>query len=326
MPRPSATDRLGRILAMVPWIASQDVASVDDVCLRFGIDRDQLIADLDVVFVVGLYPYTPDNLIEVDIDEDHVSISYTNFFERPLRLTRDEGLALLAAGLTARAQPGHDPDGALERGLAKLAEVLDIDLDDDLGVVLPSETVATQSAVERAIENRQVLHIGYFSHARNELTERDIEPRRVFTADGAWYVDAYCRSSQDQRLFRLDRITELEATSGTFDPPSDDAADTRGAPADVDEARPFSAREDLPRVVIDLPAGADWVIEHHPTEAVVDLGDGRNRVTLAASAKPWLERLLLRLGPDAHVVEAPAAYDQVAADAARRLLAHHSAR
>lgn len=317
MARPSATDRLGRILAMVPWIASQEVASVDDVCQRFGIDREQLIADLDVVFVVGLYPYTPDNLIEVDIDDDHVSISYTNFFERPLRLSRDEGLALLAAGLTARSQPGHDPTGALERGLQKLAAVLDIDLDDDLGIVVPAETTETHRLVDQAITDRQVLHIGYFSHARNEHTERDIEAHRLFSADGSWYVDAFCRASDDRRLFRLDRITEIVTTGETFEAPSD---------LESGDDQSFSLGDDLPRVVIDLPADAGWVVEHHPVDEVVPLDGGRQRVTLAVSARPWLERLLLRLGPEARVLEAPSGFDDVAAAAGRRLLAHHAAR
>ncbi len=317
MARPSATDRLGRILAMVPWIASQEVASVDDVCQRFGIDREQLIADLDVVFVVGLYPYTPDNLIEVDIDDDHVSISYTNFFERPLRLTRDEGLALLAAGLTARGQPGHDPEGALERGLAKLAAALGIDLDDDLGIVVGAQAGAFHAAIEQAIADHEVLRIGYYSHARNEQTEREIEPHRLFSADGASYADAYCRSSEDTRLFRLDRITTLEPTGEHFTAPG-----VAGV-AEADE-RSFLAGADLPRVVLELPAGADWVIEQHPVEDVVDLGEGRHRVTLVVSARPWLERLLLRIGPGARVVEAPDDLQGVAAGAARRLLAHHT--
>ena len=101
MARPSATDRLARILSMVPWIASQDSPRIDEVCERFEITREELVADLDVVFVVGLYPYTPESLIEVILDEDHVSIDYTNFFERPLRLSKDEALAILAAGVAS---------------------------------------------------------------------------------------------------------------------------------------------------------------------------------------------------------------------------------
>jgi predicted DNA-binding transcriptional regulator YafY len=52
------------------------------------------------------------------------------------------------------------------------------------------------------------------------------------------------------------------------------------------------------------------VASQYPTEAVEELGGGRLRVSLRVSGDAWLARLLLRLGPDAEVVEgdpAPAA-------------------
>ena len=311
MPRPSATDRLGRILAMVPWIASQGAPRIDDVCARFGISREELVEDLNVVFVVGLYPYTPDNLIEVDIDDDRVSISYTNFFERPLRLSRDEALALLAAGVASAAQPGHDPEGPLARGLAKVAGVLGIDLDDDLGVVLAEEETETLAQLDTAIAEGRVLHIGYYSHARNEQTERDIEPRHRFATDGAWYLDAFCRATGEQRVFRVDRITALEVTDDRFEAAPDTAAALTS----------FAPDDDVPRVTIELPPAGSWVAEQYPVDEVIDAGDGRRRVTLAVTARPWLERLLLRLGPDARVVEGPDDLVDAGASAARRLLA-----
>ena len=315
MPRPSATDRLGRILAMVPWIASQGRPRIDDVCARFGISREELLADLNVVFVVGLYPYTPDNLIEVDIDDDTVAISYTNFFERPLRLSRDEALALLAAGVASAAQPGHDPEGPLARGLAKVAAVLGIDLDDDLGVVLAEDESETLRVLDQAMSDGRVVHVGYFSHARNEQTERDIEPRRCFATDGAWYLDAFCRATGEQRIFRVDRITSLEVTDATFD------ADGSAPPDEVPTS--FEPGADVPRVTIDVPASGTWVAEQYPVEHVEVRDDGGTRVTLAVTARPWLERLMLRLGPDARVVDAPPDLIDAGPASAARLLARY---
>lgn len=312
MARPSATDRVGRILSMVPWIASQDGPLITDVCDRFGIDRDDLLDDLNVVFVVGLYPYTPESLIEVDVDDDRVWISYTNFFERPLRLSRDEALGLLAAGLASESQPGHDPDGPLARGVAKVAAVLDIDLDDDLGVVLADDETEHLAVLDEAMRDSRVAHITYFSHARNASTERDIEPLRRFATEGAWYLDAYCRSSGDHRVFRVDRITSIHLTETQFERDNPRTSVTSFDPSD-----------ELPRVTIEIPPDAGWVIEQYPHDEVVDVGDGRRRVTLAVSARPWLERVLLRLGPDAHVVAADDALDDAGRTAARRLLARY---
>ena len=78
MARPSATDRLGRILAIVPWIAEQGNPLIADVCERFGLTPEELLDDLAVVPLVGLHPYTPDSLIELVVDDDRVSIEYGN--------------------------------------------------------------------------------------------------------------------------------------------------------------------------------------------------------------------------------------------------------
>lgn len=314
MARPSATDRLARILSMVPWIASQDQPRIDDVCERFDITRQELVADLNVVFVVGLHPYTPESLIEVIFDDEHVSIDYTNFFERPLRLTRGEALAILTAGIAATTQPGHDPEGPLARGLAKVAAVLDIDLDDDLGVVVDDRVAATAQLLDRAIRERAVVHLGYFSHSRNERTERDVEPRRVFASDGAWYLDAHCRATDEDRVFRLDRIVEAAATAERFDPGPEPT-----------RAVAFLASPELPRVVVEVGPEHRWLLDRYPTEQVEELSSGRTRVELVVSARPWLERLLLQLGPDASLVEAPAELQGSAAAAASRILARYRA-
>jgi hypothetical protein len=63
----------------------------------------------------------------------------------------------------------------------------------------------------------------------------------------------------------------------------------------------------------------------YPVEAVETRADGRLRVTLAISARPWLERLLLRLGHRARVVEVMGDKDlaKCASEAAQRVLARY---
>jgi hypothetical protein len=64
------------------------------------------------------------------------------------------------------------------------------------------------------------------------------------------------------------------------------------------------------------------VVEQYPVEAMEERPQGGWRVRLVASERAWLERLLLRLGADARVVEGP---PNVARDAACRLLARYRA-
>ena len=114
MSRVTATDRVQRILAVLPWIVQHQGATVDEICERFGLRRDDLVSDLDFVFVnVGLHPFTPDMLADVSIEDDRVHVRLGDYFTRPLRLTHAEALTLLAAGRALEDRPGADPDGTL---------------------------------------------------------------------------------------------------------------------------------------------------------------------------------------------------------------------
>lgn len=313
MARRPSRERLSRILSIVPWIASHDEGvAIDEVSERFGLDRQELLADLDIALCIGIYPHYPGDYLNVEFDESWVRISYTNFFEHPPRLTHAEALALLAAGVVASTQPGYDDRGALARGVDKLARALGIDISEGLDVVVSPAEAGAYSELYGAVRDRRVVHLSYFSHARNTETERDIEPLRLFSAEGATYVDAFCRSTGEARLFRLDRITAFTVTDEVFDAPDD--GDTEAGD------RSIRLGDELPRVTLELPPEHRWVADTYPVDAFEEVDDGRYRVTLAVSARPWLERLLLMLGPSVHVVDAPPELATAGSDAARRLL------
>ena len=104
MPRISADERLRRLLALVPWVVAHDGPTIAEVCQRFGLTEDELISELDLVWCCGVHPFTPDSLIEVSTEDGRVWINYADWFDRPLRLTPEEGLALVAAGAALLAR------------------------------------------------------------------------------------------------------------------------------------------------------------------------------------------------------------------------------
>jgi proteasome accessory factor C len=313
MPPLSADDRLRRILAVVPWVAAHDGPSIAEVCTRFGLTEKELLADLDLLFLCGLHPYTPDMLIEVEIADGRVWIRYAEYFARPLRLTPAEGLALVAAGRTLLATPGSDPDGPLARGLAKLAKALGIDDPASLDIDLGSAEEATLTALRRAADEHRAVDLAYYSFGRDEWTQRVVEPHAVFNAAGQWYVSGHCRNVADDRLFRVDRIRSVVVTDETFTPP-----------AEPRELAVYSPRDGDPRVVLDLEPAAAWVVGQYPVEQVESRAGGVTRVTLAVSEDAWLDRLLLRLGRSATIVDG--APPDRACGAATRLLRRYGVR
>ena len=94
-----ATERLERLVSMVPWLIGNNGATIDELEERFQYPRETLLNDLTkVLFFVGPHPHTPDNLIEINLQDDEVWISQANYLARPLNLTYAEAFSLLAKG------------------------------------------------------------------------------------------------------------------------------------------------------------------------------------------------------------------------------------
>ena len=317
MSRLSAGDRLRRMLELVPWVMSQGAAELSEVSQRFDYPEAELREDLvKVLFVVGLHPFTPDELIYVmGLDEEDnggwVAISNADYFSRPLRLTQSQALGLIGAGEALLSEA--DPDGPLSRGLAKLADGLGVSVGEDLAVSLGESADEWVEPLLAAAADCHHVQIRYFSFGRGQESDRVIHPYRVFSEMGNWYVQGHCEQAGGVRVFRIDRIRSLEVMESVFAPP-----DETGSPS------AFQARDTDPRVVLRLAPAASWVLERYPTEEQVHLDSGAIEATLPVSEIGRLERLLLQLGAQAELRHAdpPVADDQVQL-AARRVLARY---
>ena len=159
----------------------------------------------------------------------------------------------------------------------------------------------------------QELRIEYASASRDETTERSIVPRQVFTDRGEWYVHADDERSGEVRTFRIDRVLTVEPT-GRIAEPSTKPLPTPGA---------WFADASVRRAVIRLGPAAGWVIERYPVDTAGEPDQaGWRTVTLPVASEHWLIRTLLRLGPDAELVE-PLEWRQLVAAAADRVLTHY---
>jgi proteasome accessory factor C len=157
------------------------------------------------------------------------------------------------------------------------------------------------------------VELEYYGYGRDEVTTRAVDPYRLTNTQGHWYLLAWCHRSEGERLFRVDRIRALRPTDHAFDPP-----DT------IADVSVFEPRPDDPRVTLRLAPAAAWVPASFPAEQVDTLPSGELRVTLAVSALPWLERLLVRLGDDAVVETAsPGIPADIAARTAQRILGRY---
>ncbi len=257
--RLAADARLRRILAVVPWVVAEDGPTLAEVCARFDYSSEaELQSDLNLLFVCGVPPYTPDALIEVDVADGRVWIRYADWFARPLRLTAAEALTLVAASAALLGSGGAgDLDGPLARALAKLAATLGV-TDEVVDVALGAASEDQRTLLEAAAATHHQVEIDYYAYGRDEQTTRVVDPQLVYSTAGQWYLAGWCHLAGAERLFRLDRIGRARAAArGRPSPPG---------PA-LDLGPPFEPSA-ADRLVVLRPRTGWWVGRHPVSDRV----------------------------------------------------------
>jgi proteasome accessory factor C len=309
--------RLRRLLAILAWLAQVGEAPIDDVAQQFDLSPEDLVTELEMAACCGVPPYTPDQLMEIVVTDTTVSTRVGTALARPRRLSPSEGFALAASARALLAVHGSDEDGALSRALSKLDRALggEVDVELDAPPLLP--------LVKDALESSRRLAISYYSASTDRVTEREILPRRMFASEGHWYVDAWCESAGGLRRFRVDRIASAEisqsdaASAGGGEKEHGSDAESTGKDADAFE--PFVPGPDARRVRLSVGRSSAWLIDSIPSASPATTVGEREEIEVFVAGDAWLERLLLRLGPDARVIEPPDDAER-GADAAKRIL------
>lgn len=312
----TTSDRLPRLLALVPYLLARPGVPVVDVARDFGITEEQLRRDLELLWVCGLPGHGPGDLIDLSFDGETVMVTYDAGMSRPLRLTSDEALALVVALQTLADVPGLAGRDAVERALVKVEAAAGSAADASRGVTVAVESAErTLAVVQHALDEGRAVHLTYYVPTRDESTERDVDPMRLLLVEGRSYLEAWCRRAEGVRLFRLDRIDDVRLLAEPSRPPS--SAQPRDLAGDL-----FQPSPEHTAVTLHLRGGTRWVADYFPAEEVVERDDGDLLVTLRVTDTGWVRRLALGSGTDGMIVAPAWLAADVRAEAGRALAAY----
>lgn len=306
----TSVDRLGRLLNLVPYLLARPGIAVADAAAGLGVTERQLREDLELLWVCGLPGYGPGDLIDMAFDGDRVTVTYDAGIDRPLRLTQDEALALVVALRMLAETPGTGTRDAIERALAKIENAAGDLADPPVAVRLPANAERLD-AIRAAVEGGHALRLTYYTAARDETTDRVVDPLRVLMVGGKAYLEAWCRRAEATRMFRVDRIDAFTELDEPAAPPAH--VDLHDVSDGV-----FHPTPDLPLVTLRVGRGSRWITEYYPCEEVRREGD-EWLVTMRVTDLGWAQRLLIGLGPDVTVVGPLELVERIRAQAAAAL-------
>ncbi|MGO1509267.1 MAG: helix-turn-helix transcriptional regulator [Actinomycetaceae bacterium] len=314
--REVAEDRLARLLALVLRLDEHGDATVDDLAAHFGVTPEQIVADVNLLWVTGLPGYQHDDLIDFSVpafESGVVSLANDQGLARPLRLATDEAVLLLVAlGPLRSVAEGAQLSTRLVDSLAAKLEAAAgsaTNVARAVDVAAPGADPETLTRAREALRTGSRLHLTYVSGA-DVLTERDVDPRSLVLDAGDWLLSAWCLRAGAPRTFRIDRVLSAEVLDvPAAEHPWPERTDQVG---DVGEV-----------VVVDVVSMARPFAERVPSIATEDLDDGGVRVWLRVADEGWFVAEMLDLGDDV-VALGPPAWTERVRHAAAAALARYS--
>ena len=283
--------RLKRILLLVPYAIKHPGVSVDELSVKFGIEKEDLIDDLNLLFMCGLPGYGPGDLIDVDFDSGYVYVRMADYFAAPLKLTPVEALALYAGGAAMASMPDMEEADALRRALDKLGVALGSNEDGSalVDVRFEEDPSTHLKAIKEALADHKRVRLEYFSLSSGELGTRDIDPWSLYAALGRWYLVGLDHRSGEERMFRVDRIRSAVVLNEAAEIPSDfDPSAYSGA---------FRERPGQPVARFEIsPTVARWFEEYYPVRSAETMSDGWRAVELSYTTSRWVAALVLSIG------------------------------
>jgi proteasome accessory factor C len=296
----TASDQLRRILHLIPLFADGESHPVSALAGMVGGDRDVILQDLLSIserfevpggFVEGLQIY---------LEADEVSI-VPNHFLRPMRLTRSELLALeLGLAMLRGERPPEEHraiTGAIERLEQAVARLPNEEIADELRVAAlsPSADLEHLRRLRQAFRDRRKVRLTYWKADASTPSNRIICPYGIVFASGNWYAVAHCESSEGIRIFRLDRVEDVESLDARFESPRGFSLD-----AVIGEGKAFQTSSSATLRVRYSPRIARWIAER---EGKPLAEDGSLTLDQPLADTDWAVRHVLQYGPDATVLE-----------------------
>ena len=258
----SSPDRLARLLTLVPWLTAHSGVSKRTAAEHFGLTVEQLESDLNLISFTGPGLYGGE-LVDLYFEDETITVFDSQGLDRPLQLTSEE-VSTLLIGLRALQQlPDVDME-SIASAISKLTTVGTADAEVSFDVVTPDAAAVIADAINRSHD----VDIEYVHPLRDDTTTRSITPLRLFSADGADYVEAWCHTAEALRTFRLDRMLRctIGNTTGSV-PKAEPAVEARTRVATVRVAA--SSRHVLEGIAARVTAEGEVV------EAQVDFADDR---------------------------------------------------
>jgi proteasome accessory factor C len=213
----SGADRYNFMLALTGYLINNRQQKLTDLANHFQVTEKEIRSAVVTISLSGVGMYRPDELFFLDYDlleEGIVDLSFAPTLEAVPRLSTRQAAAI-ASGLSYLMDLVDTKD---QEQIKQLLEILGrgaLSTKEVPFMVQPTRGDSDLALVRQAVAESRALKCSYINSA-GEITNREIEPLLLESREANWFLKGFCRSNQESRVFRLDRMREIQLL-GTFE-------------------------------------------------------------------------------------------------------------
>jgi proteasome accessory factor C len=228
----SGADRYNFMLALTGYLISHRQQKLSDLAAHFQVSEKEIRSAVVTISLSGVGMYRPDELFFLDYDlleEGIVDLSFAPTLEDVPRLSTRQAAAI-ASGLAFMVELVDPSD---QKEITSLLEILGkgaLSAKELPFMVQPVKGDKDLALARQAVAESRVLKCSY-RNSSGDISIREIEPQRLESREANWFLRGYCRTNNESRVFRLDRMRQIELME-QFEHRSD-AKDTEGQIYDV---------------------------------------------------------------------------------------------
>ncbi len=199
--------QVNRLFEIVYILLNKNYITAKELAEHFEVSVRTIYRDIDILCQSGIPIYTSKG------KGGGIGL-LDNFVLNKSVLSKQEQEEIISAlqGLNATSYPD------LTHVLSKMSNLFGTEQNNWIEVDFSDWSFSQKekfNLIKTAILQKKVLKFDYYS-SYGEKTTRCAEPLQLWFKDKTWYLKAYCRRKSDVRIFKLNRIKDLNLTDETF--------------------------------------------------------------------------------------------------------------
>lgn len=278
--------QINRLFEIIYLLLNKKFTTANELAEHFEVSVRTIYRDIDTLSLAGIPIYA------LQGKGGGISLLEHYVLDKSVLSEREQNEILYALqSLTVTQVPEADKVLAKLSNLFKKSRTNWIEVDfspwgsDDKGF-------SQFTLIKDVILSHKIIEFNYFSSS-GEKTARRVEPMKLIFKINAWYLQAFCLTRNELRMFKIVRMADVQITEDLF---------TQMIPEPLPDGGQLQETQKWIELCLNISAdGAYRVYDEFKEKEITKNTDGSFTIMTTLPESDWLIRFILSFGSEAEV-------------------------